>query len=60
MKVSSSRAEPSAMTTPPMIWLRAVFGLMILPAATALTIRATRITPSSSSTRTSQKMAECV
>ena len=30
-------------TTPPRIWLRAVFGFRILPAATALTTRVTRI-----------------
>ena len=51
---------PMPQTTPPMIWLPAVFGLRMRPAATALTTRATRITPSCSSTFTSAKIAECV
>ena len=45
-------------TTPPLIWLRAVFALMMRPAATALTTRVTRTVPSVSSTRPSQKTAE--
>src|SRR5215475_14136729 len=49
---------PMPHTTPPMIWLLAVFVLRMRPAATALTTRVTRITPSRSSTFTSAKMAE--
>src|SRR5262252_8001391 len=37
---------PMPQTTPPAIWLRAVFGLRMRPAATALTTRVTRMTPS--------------
>ena len=51
---------PMPHTTPPMIWLRAVLGLRMRPAATALTTRVTRMTPSCSSTFTSAKIAECV
>ena len=51
---------PMPQTTPPRIWLRAVFGLRMRPAATAFTMRVTRTTPSSSSTFTSAKIAECV
>src|SRR5690242_6117317 len=38
---------------PPMIWLRAVFSLRTRPASTAVVMRATRMSPKSSSTRTS-------
>ena len=51
---------PMPITTPPRIWLRAVFGLMIRPAATAMTTRVMRTTPSSSSTRASANTALCV
>ena len=51
-------ADPQ--TTPPRIWLRAVLGLRMRPAAIALTTRVTRITPSSSSTFTSANTAEWV
>ena len=57
MNVSSCRAMPIPITTPPRIWLRAVRGLMIRPAATALTTRVTRTWSSSSSTRTSTNTA---
>ena len=40
--VSSCSAMPMPQTTPPRTWLRAVFGLRILPAATASTTRVTR------------------
>ena len=60
ISVSSCSAMPMPITTPPRIWLRAVLGLMIRPAATALTMRVTRTTPSSSSTFTSAKIALCV
>jgi hypothetical protein len=46
-------------TTPPRIWLVAVLVFRIRPAATALTTRVTRMTPSCSSTFTSAKIAEC-
>src|SRR5689334_411166 len=42
-------------TTPPTIWLRPVLVFKIRPAATALTTRVTRMTPSRSSTFTSAK-----
>ena len=50
---------PMPHTTPPITWLRAVFGLRMRPAATALTTRVTRTMPSCSSTFTSAKIAEC-
>ena len=51
---------PMPQTTPPITWLRAVFGLMMRPAATALTTRVTRIDPEvCSSTLTSANTAEC-
>ena len=40
--VSSRVAIPMPMTTPPMIWLRAVFSLSTLPASIAETTRAIR------------------
>ena len=42
---------------PPMIWLRAVFSLRMRPASTTVVMRATRIRPRSSSTRTSTNLA---
>jgi hypothetical protein len=42
---------------PPMIWLRAVFSLRMRPASIAVVIRATRMSPRSSSTRTSTNFA---
>jgi hypothetical protein len=51
---------PMPHTTLPMIWLCAVFVFRMRPAATALTTRVTRMTPSCSSTFTSAKIAECV
>src|SRR5258708_523762 len=51
---------PITQTTPPMIWLVAVLVLRMRPAATALTMRVTRMTPSSSSILTSANTAECV
>ena len=47
-------------TTPPTIWLPAVFGLTMRPAAIALTTRLTLMVPRSSSTRTSTNTAEWV
>ena len=60
ISVSSCSAMPMPQTTPPMIWLRAVLGLRMRPAAIALTMRVTRTMPRSSSTFTSAKTAECV
>ncbi len=54
---SSWSAEPIPITVAPMIWLRAVLGLRILPAAMAETTRVTRTWPSSSSTFTSTNTA---
>src|SRR5262245_4383254 len=50
---------PMPPTTAPRIWLLASFGLRMRPAATALTTRVTRMTPSCSSTLTSANTAEC-
>ena len=55
MTLSSCSAMPMPQTTPPRTWLRAVFGLMMRPAATALTTRVTRTVPKSSSTCTSHE-----
>ena len=43
VSASSCNASLIPHTTPPMIWLRAVLGLIIRPAATASTTRVTRV-----------------
>src|ERR1051326_6708594 len=55
--VSSKSAMLTPQTRPPMSWLRASFAFMSRPTLYAATIRGTRMTPRSSSTRTSQNTA---
>ena len=57
--LSSCSAMPMPQTMPPITWLRAVFGLRMRPAATALTTRVTRTVPNLRRP-TSAKTAECV
>jgi hypothetical protein len=55
--VSSSIVMPIAITVAAMIWLRAVFSLIIRPPSITDTSRAARSTPRSRSTRTSANTA---